>query len=113
MSYVQGRQSNQVNQCICTTTFLPRPENSWQKAPVQGKNNPEIPFPALFSPTTFWYRLAPLNKFIARLFQTLWRENKGKSEQLYLQWIANYLMIAWMCVAMYLDSLLAMWRMMF
>ena len=52
-------------------------------------------------------------KFIARLFQTLWRENKGKSEQLYLQWIANYLMIAWMCVAMYLDSLLAMWRMMF
>ena len=41
-----------------------------------------------------------INKFIARLFQTLWRENKGKSDQLYLQWIANYLMIACMCVAM-------------
>ena len=41
-----------------------------------------------------------INKFIAKLFQTLWRENKGKSDQLYLQWIANYLMIACMCVAM-------------
>ena len=35
----QGRQSNQVNQCICTTTYSARPENSKQKAPVQGKNN--------------------------------------------------------------------------
>ena len=53
-----------------------------------------------------------INKFIARLFQTLWRENKGKLDQLYFQWIANYLMIA--CnVCCYVDSLLAMWRMMF
>ena len=35
----QGRQTNQVNQCICTTTFQLHPENSWQEAPVQGKNN--------------------------------------------------------------------------
>ena len=35
----QGRQTNHVNQCICTTIFQLRPENSWQEAPVQGKNN--------------------------------------------------------------------------
>ena len=39
----QGHQSNQVNQCICTTTFSAPPENSRQEAleeaSVQGKNN--------------------------------------------------------------------------
>ena len=45
---LQGRQSNQVNQCICTTTFSARPEISKQKASVHGKNNPEICFPSPF-----------------------------------------------------------------
>ena len=47
LGYRQGRQSNQVNQCICTTTFSAPPRKFKAESPcLGGKNNPEIPFPA-------------------------------------------------------------------
>ena len=48
--YLQRRQTNQVNQCICTTTFSAPPTNSRQKVPVQGKNK--------LSKVGFWEQLS-------------------------------------------------------
>ena len=48
--HLQGRQTNQVNQCICTTTFSAPPQNSRQKVPVQGKNK--------LSKVGFWEQLS-------------------------------------------------------
>ena len=42
----KGAKVTRSTSAYALPLFLPRPENSKQKAPVQGKNNPEIPFPA-------------------------------------------------------------------
>ena len=44
----KGAKVTRSTSAYALPLFLPRPENSKQKAPVQGKNNPEIPFPAPF-----------------------------------------------------------------
>ena len=45
---IKGAKVTRSTSAYALPLFLPRPENSKQKAPVQGKNNPEIPFPAQF-----------------------------------------------------------------
>ena len=42
----KGAKVTRSSSAYALPLFLPRPENLKQKAPVQGKNNPEIPFPA-------------------------------------------------------------------
>ena len=48
-SYItKGAKVTRSSSAYALPLFLSRPENLKQKAPVQGKNNPEIPFPAPF-----------------------------------------------------------------
>ena len=41
----KGAKVTRSTSAYALPLFLPRPENSKQKAPIHGKNNPEIPFP--------------------------------------------------------------------
>ena len=44
----KGAKVTRSTSAYALPLFLPRPENSKQKAPVHCKNNPEIPLPAPF-----------------------------------------------------------------
>ena len=45
---IKGAKVTRSTSAYALPLFLPRPENSKQKSPVQGKNNPKIHFPAPF-----------------------------------------------------------------